>query len=105
MNPPEHVQIGPHRYTLTTHVWPEDDHQVGECDKHALTIRYDDTQHRSQLADTLLHECLHAITYATGFSNEWGQELDEAFVCRFTPTLLSFLRDNPDLIRFLQKAT
>ena len=48
-------------------------------------------------ADTLIHECLHAI---------WSQvrrnkEDEEEIIAALAPRILSLIRDNPKLVRFL----
>jgi hypothetical protein len=53
---------------------------------------------------TLLHECLHVllddVIYSTqGLNNE---DKEEAMIRLLSPRLLAFLKDNKDLVKFLQ---
>lgn len=50
---------------------------------------------------TIVHEALHALLDATGLDNLLSDH-EEDLVSRLAPTLLSFLRENPDLLFYLE---
>lgn len=50
--------------------------------------------------DTLLHECIHGLCHQINQFKSDDEEED--FVLKFTPRLLAFIKDNVDLIQFLQ---
>lgn len=65
---------------------------VGRLIADTCQILYDEEQCDEQLADTLLHEALHAIDYSMAIG------LEEEQVCALASGLLAFVRDNPDFI-------
>jgi hypothetical protein len=70
----------------------------GECDHGELVIRLRPVIPGTQLADTLIHEILHAI------HNVWGLRVgdDEERIVAVTATaLLTVFRDNPKLLAWL----
>lgn len=53
-------------------------------------------------ADSLLHECLHALFYISGTRAAGiGTKTEEQLVTALSPLLLQLLRDNPKLVDFL----
>ena len=98
MNLPEYIKVGP--YDISVRVisselaarLKEDGDFDGE------TIHIADGQRGPQLADTILHELLHAI-YAT-FSLKDDDE-EERIVSALATGLVGVLRDNPDFARWL----
>ena len=106
--PPATIQVGP--FTYTVHVDKarmnqacRDDHTdlLGRCEHRTLDIDIDPDQAPGQMADTLLHELLHALTDVTGLANEWDEDREEAVVRRLSPVLLDTLRRNPALVAYL----
>lgn len=61
--------------------------------RHA-SMRINVDQHPSQLVETILHECLHALWAVAGFSS---RDDEEDIVTRLTPLLLALFFDNPEL--------
>ena len=106
--PPDQVQVGPHRYTiqfddtaLNIESVREGEDLVGHCDRRALRILVRTGMAHDQEADTLLHETLHALCEVIGFDSELGEMEEETFVRRLTPILLDTLRRNPALVAYL----
>ncbi len=54
-----------------------------------------------QAADTLLHEVLHAVWHIAGLSHKDGEE---RLVATLATQICAVVRQNPDIVRFLQKA-
>lgn len=98
---PDSIEIGPFTYTITT----DRDGMgkaVGQTAMEAQTIQLDDRQAHQHLAETLLHETLHAVVDLTGLGYEMGdKDEEERIVRRLAPILLLVLRTNPALVKFL----
>ena len=111
MDLPEHVQVGPYRYTIV-------------CDdtEHARAVRdhgydvYGATSHRQQRivltpdcapdvqTVTLAHELMHAIMFASGADTVlagYDDGLEERLIQQTSPVLVQVLRDNPTLAAWL----
>lgn len=67
--------------------------------RHA-TMRINVEQHPSQLVETLLHECLHALWAVAGFN---ARDEEEDIVTRLTPLLLTLFLDNPSLFDIIDE--
>ena len=67
--------------------------------RHA-TMRINVDQHPSQLLETLLHECLHALWAVAGFT---ARDEEEDIVTRLTPLLLTLFVDNPGLLDIIDE--
>lgn len=98
---PGTIKVGPHVYRIVA-----DQNRELEADDSAgrtspavgeIQIRSDHKSH-TYIADTLLHEVLHAVIHNVSGAPS-GEE--EQFVERMSTGLLGVLRDNPDLIEFL----
>ena len=107
MNPPAHVDVGPHRYTVVV-----DEHEAqrervtfGSTDTVYTRIVINPAQAPSQLRDTLTHEVIHALLNNAGLTDFDQAVLDHEAaerVCRaLAPALLLLLRVNPDLAAYL----
>lgn len=81
--------------------------KMGSHNGDASRVYIADNLSGHQLANTLLHEVMHAIWYTQGLchdclaSNPAG--LQEHVVNNMTNGLIQVIRDNPDLVKFLQK--
>lgn len=93
---PNQVKVGPHQVSI---VWVgEMEDCCGDYDKEKERIRVDTSMSDTQVADTLLHEILHAIHYIYGIKDEHEEEQ----VVTVTATALSqVIQDNPDVVKFL----
>jgi hypothetical protein len=80
--------------------WPEkeadDDGARGDCNYRKGRIRVADGYKPSAQAETIIHECLHAILKDAGMADH-----EEALVERLAPRLAAFMADNPDEVREL----
>jgi hypothetical protein len=65
-----------------------------------LAIRVINDLTETQVANTLLHEVLHACWHVAGLEDE---DEEERIVTCLANTYLQVLRDNPDYNRFIQK--
>lgn len=99
---PDDVVIGPHRYAVT--LIPdgilEGAGADGTCSPRRNVIALDGGQPDSQLADTLLHEVVHALLATVKLDDD----VEEGLALVLGPGLLSFIADNPALIRAIGRA-
>lgn len=85
-----------------------DDQDAGNCEgwKGLIRIRLQgDEQHETATRELLMHELLHACWYVAGLFATDLRKLDdvEEDIVRVTsPVMLQVLRDNPDLMAYLQ---
>jgi len=107
---PEYVRVG--QYTYTVHTDAETGNAIkaadnaegellGHSNHSALSIWVDGKLAIPLLAETLLHEVLHACIFHSG---SYRPDDEEAYVCAIAPTLFSVLRENPELLSFLTTA-
>ena len=110
MNPeiPEALMIGPHCYEVRTDDRTlrdlRSDSDTGRCRPDDLTIDVDPDHPLTIIAETLLHEALHACIAQAGLIGvlaECEDELEERIVLTVSPVLLDALRSNPELVAFL----
>jgi len=107
--PPGVVRVMGQRFTVSqrTELTVEDVHGnqiegcIGVCDVNSNTIGIVSTLGPERERETLLHECLHAISSKMGYTLERSDDEDEALVKRMAPILLDFLRSNPRVIAYL----
>ena len=78
---------------------PLEEDDMGECDDESQLISVCDGLPLGNEQDTVLHECLHAL------DKQFGIRLTEKHVTRLAPALLSFVKDNPRLVRYLMRKT
>lgn len=78
-------------------------HLMGCCSSELLLIAIAPDLAHDQLADTLLHEVLHACCQVSGadLDSRDGDDHEEHAVGAISPHLLGALRDNPKLVEFL----
>jgi len=105
---PTFIDIGPYHYVVTTDELTrqraqENSHTslLGQTNLDTLVMVLNRDQPVSLMRETFLHEILHTITAITGISFEFGPDKDEALIRRLSPTLLAFLRSNPDVVSYL----
>lgn len=94
--PPKRVQVGPIAYTLR-----QDDliTDVGQTHPDRQLILLRTNQAPDYLADTVLHEVLHACLAHTPL--ELSEETEEHVCLVLAPALLDVMRRNPELVAFL----
>jgi hypothetical protein len=108
VKPPAKVKVGPHTYTVVVDRAAIDrlsaeggEKRLGECDAQRLTITVDPDQAPSQLADTLVHELLHACFDLIGAGEDISNETEEKLVRRLSPVLVSMIKDNQRLASWI----
>ena len=109
MKRPVNVRVGVHTYRL---VFDRDamnaasaehgDRLLGRCDTEALVIVADDRQAGSQLAETLVHEVLHACFDLIGATEDVSSDVEERLVRRLAPVVAGVVADNPKLVGWVQ---
>ena len=81
---------------------------LGQCAPDSNVIRLAHTSAGEPVGadgftDTLLHECLHALVAVIRLQDSFKDDDDEAFIKRFSPVLLDFIRRNKSLVAWLQR--
>lgn len=103
MKLPDTVTVGPHRYSIA--LVPdgilEGAGADGTCTPRRNVIALDGGQPPSQLADTLMHEVAHALLAVVKLEDD----VEEALALALGPALVMLIRDNPELIRAVARAT
>ncbi len=107
--PPE-LTVGPHTYTVRTDT--EAAHRTRSEGRLAhthidqLLIELDPDRPPSTIAESLLHETLHACWHQAQLNTQDAlQEHEEHVVTMLAPSLLDVLRRNPGLVRYLTTDT
>lgn len=101
---PDWIRVGPHTFEIrhdpdTARLLRDDDSR-GDTYTEALMIRLDDRNPSTVVAETLLHELMHAAWYVTALRAV--ENPDEEAVCQaLAPVLLGILRDSPELVAYL----
>lgn len=75
---------------------------LGHCDRQKQRILLDTTGHPQIVAETLVHELLHALTQIAGLADEWNDDHEEEVVNRLAPLLALTIARNPDLVAVLR---
>jgi len=107
VKPPGKVTLGPHTYRIVAdraaidRISAESDRHVGQCDHEALVITIDPDLAPSQMAETILHECLHGAFSLIGACDVLSFDQEESVVRRLSPLLLEALRANQRLVSWL----
>ncbi len=101
---PAAVIVGPHVYRIAATRKAERkltaDGNLGMCDTTTSTILVMPGQSPTQLADTLLHEIIHAAFDQTPL-RQGNTGTEEEIVSALTPILLGVLRNNPEFVELL----
>jgi hypothetical protein len=89
------LKVGYQTYSFQAHSPEELDGVSGDCDCDAGIIRYDESEEGLRHANTLLHECLHALwdQMVEGFD----EEVEERIVAALANGLTMLLVDNPEI--------
>jgi hypothetical protein len=109
--PPRTLDIGPHVYAVDVNAKRADDASVryAQVNIPKLEIVVNPDQHASQMADSLLHEVLHAVMdlqgACVGEAPLVDPKAEEPLVRAMTPLVLDVLRRNPDFVAFLLHPT
>jgi hypothetical protein len=98
---PSRVRVGPFDYRVEE--WPSSAasarEMLGECDRVNLVIRIRTDIPRQQVAETFLHEILHAI-WVVGSMYQAGDD-EEKLVTKLSINIFQVMRDNPDVMDFI----
>lgn len=107
--PPKAVQVGPYRYTVkvdgdavAAFSRTTQRRASGYSDHEAQAIYLHPDLGPDARAETLLHECLHAILCGPVLSAQDLEE-DERLITELGYALLDLLRRNPELVAYLTK--
>lgn len=96
---PRRVKFGGHVWTLTRVDLDPGLDIFGRTMKRPSVIEVDRDQGVEQERNTVVHELLHAIVSMAG---DLGDDSDEErIVSTLSPWLLTMLRENPSLVRYL----
>ena len=76
----------------------DDSKSWGHIIHRSQRIIMDPSQSYDKYCGTLMHEVLHAVYFAAGFSDAKEEDIQ-----RLTSPFLRMIRDNPDLIAFLTR--
>lgn len=112
MKRPRRVKVGAFWYSIEYSKQVED-RCIGICYHHAKRIRVQSDLSRRMLAQTVLHEIMHAIYYEFGLTNSEQADADnaagmvheEAAVNGLSIGMMQVLVDNPGFRRFLVEAS
>ena len=101
---PATVRIGPHRYKVDVAKPSGLTHEeYGVTDVGRTTITLAPGMSGSQQRATFLHECLHAMLSLTGWDHRLGSKREEQLVRALEPVLLTWLRENREVVAWLSK--
>jgi hypothetical protein len=99
----EKLKIGYRDFRLSFIKQVDGGENLGCCDVHAGRIRVQKKQSSVDLANTTLHEILHAIWHHQGLT--FSAKTEERVVNALSNGLTAFIRDNPKFIlRLLRSA-
>jgi Zn-dependent peptidase ImmA (M78 family) len=100
---PSKCKISPYSYTIKyVNMQGEDDHGKTLIDMKEIYLNKDTIEQVQQ--ETMLHECLHALLEdCTALKNDYKDvdEREEDLIRYLSPRLLSFLRDNPSILKYI----
>lgn len=111
MKLPEQITVAGLRYSLSTD--PDEIARTGQkerstlqghCDRQAQRILLSTDAHDQSVAETVVHEVLHAITQIVGLADEWDEATEESVVNRLAPPLAQTIGANPDLMAAIRDA-
>ena|SRR3990167_1553124 len=103
---PSIVKVGPYRYRVRTDkdavAEARGDSYQGFHSAPRLMLAIDPDYPRDKVAETLVHEALHAVWMVVNLPREKLEGVTaETVVGALAPTLLGVLRDNPALVSYL----
>ena len=101
MIPFKSVRVGPFDIDIIKLEGEDRDKCLGLFSEAQMTISMrDEYRNGQQEAETLLHEVIHAIRAVTGI---YPKDSEERIVSQMSIGMASVIRDNPDLIEWLQE--
>ena len=103
MLPSRTARIGCYTYSIEIHDASVSDNQGDTClDKKRINLFYNGN--KEVLRETLQHEILHALCediFKTIKEIEDVQDKEEQFIRLFSPRLMAFNQDNPEIADFI----
>lgn len=113
-NLPKSVHIGPYRYKVVF-----DDKDARECGylgvhvARSKELRFDSSQAETELPQTFIHEILHAMGMTYGIeawnhhtvANSENGQVNTDQIDLMATVILMFLRDNPEIVKWIMKGT
>jgi len=104
MKKPSKIRIGPYDWKVSYYGLEEYDlrRKYGHTDRFNIKMEICDATQDQCTADTVIHEVLHAIWFSKGISGDKADEED--IVTPLATGLAQVIRDNPDLIKWLQES-
>lgn len=96
---PSKIRIGPLEYAVRWYDRAEEDEKgcYGYTDSNEMEIGISERRPKLNIADTFMHEAVHALWYVLGMKDK---EDEETVASRFGIGLSMIARDNPDLFRW-----
>lgn len=99
--PPSKIIVGPYAYKIYWRSSASMGNSYGITWTKTSSIYVDSGLSKGQLRETVLHELFHACQTVGSFYG--NNSSADGFIESTAPTLIQILRDNPDLVRWLQE--
>jgi hypothetical protein len=102
VKPPKVVYVGTYDYDVRV-TRNLSSSLLGETETENEVILLRKGQSAANMQETLLHELLHAILFASGISKamDFDHDKEETLVVLLSPWLNALIQDNPGLLAFL----
>ena len=96
---PGSIKVGYQDFKVGIHPIPDSTDYHGYTKKNESEMMFTCKGNPVEQANTVIHECLHAIWHIQGLQDQDGQE--ERIVNALANGLTGLMRDNPGLVKFL----
>lgn len=100
---PSTIKVGYRLYTVQQVTSFGSTTQMGECSTIPPQIQWRDTGNAPENANTILHESLHACFNTFGLCESFSSSQEEQLVNTMANALCGLIKDNPELINYLQE--
>lgn len=109
LKPPNSVQVGPVKVAVIHDEldsrrkymqWDDTDSLGFFSAKHQYIVLDSDLP-KDCMADTLVHEVMHAMFFQAGGRAHWDMEEEEKFVSMLSGPLTDTLKRNPELVKYI----
>lgn len=105
---PEHMKIGAFDITIEYDESLAELQAAGVSSRAQSLVIVDPEYAPQQLRDTIVHEALHLMWKQTSllvrYPDDGPDSPGELVIQDLTPLVYSFIRDNPEVVRWLQKS-
>lgn len=105
MRPPKTLRVGTFKFDVVMDPTLAEERAAGRMKFIAQEILLQPGQAPDYERDTVLHESIHAVIAAVGFTNWFPEDKEEELVRTLSPLILQLLRDNPRLVAYLTERT